>query len=308
MRQVIGGNGSDTTSSVVAWLASKRNIALANLYLIGDLDDPQAIWLTDWDAPLTWPIWGTFRPAVIARETIESKVGLEVAALKVTWSPRPSAPTASIATASPYQLAQLGFFDNKLFRCWIAYMPTPGDANTYGAAIAFGGRIGNTEVSSGKIVFTVNSFLDVVNESVPTNVVELTNTAAGYRAATPPPGDSSVPQFNVITGSTPGTVIGDATSPTAHKIYSPDNSLAGAFLIFNGGSGATLARQLARISGNYNLAVGLVHYNKFTLFDPLPWAPTPGVDTFYVSAAYPINQQDGSYEGFPGVPAPQNGL
>jgi hypothetical protein len=308
MRKVISGSGADTTSTVAAYLAAGNEFTLANLYLIGDLDDPQAVWLTDWEAPLSWPVWGTFQPSVISRGTIESKIGLAVADLQVEWTPKLIAPTSSIATANPYQLAQLGFFDNKLFRCWITFMPTAGDANTYGASSMFGGRIGKSEVKRGKITFTVNSFLDVVNEMVPTNVIELTNTSAGYRGATPPPGDSSVPQFNVMAGSTQNMILGDETTPTAHHLYTPDGSLQGAFLIFNGGSGATLARQLARIADNFNYAAIPNHLNQFILYDPLPWAPTPGVDTFYVSAPYPINQQDGSYEGFPYVPAPQAGL
>src|ERR1035437_7066858 len=257
--------------------------------MIGHYDDPQAVRLTDWPSPLAYPIWGTFLPAVVSRGTIDSKIGLAVAALEVTWTPSIASPTASIATGTPYQLAQLGFFDNKVFRHWITFVPTPGDANTFGAAAMFGGRVGKSSTARDKIVLTINSFLDVVNEMVPTNVIEMTNTSAGYAGATPLPGDSVVAQFNVIAGSTPERILADCTSPNAHRIYRPDNSLAGCFLIFNGGSGATLARQLARISGNYNQVIGLVHYNLFTVYDPLPWAPTPGVDTFFVSAASPIN-------------------
>ena len=40
------------------------------------------------------------------------------------------------------------------------------------------------------------------------------------------------------------------------------------------------------------------------IFSPLPWPPTPGVDTFYVSTTAPINVGDESYYGFPYVPNP----
>jgi|SRR5579859_3918249 len=288
MRQVLSGSGVDTTATVAAYLAAGNKFKLADIYLIGDYDDPQAVRLTNWEAPLDYPIWGKFLPAVVTRGDIESKIGLEVSDLEINWTPVLSIPTQSIATANPYQLAQIGFFDNKLVRCWTVFMPTPGDANTYGACAMFGGRIGQTEVKRGNIKFTVNSFLDVVNEMVPTQVIELNNATAGYAGATPPPGVASVPQFDVIAGSTPSVIIGDETGPNAHHIYG-ENAMRGWFLVFNGGGSSTLSRQLARIVSNIKVTFGSFHYNQITLYEPLPWAPTPGDDTFYVSASSPVN-------------------
>lgn len=290
MRQTLSGAGIDTTSLVAAYLLAGNKFHLANLYLIGDFDDPAAVWLTDWESPLSWPIWGTFQPAVVTRNTIDSKIGLEVTDLEFTWTPANSAPTPSIAAANPYQLAQIGYYDNKLFRCWIVFMPTPGDANTYGAAAFFGGRVSETKTARGKITFTINSFLDVVNEYVPTNVIELTSTAAGYAGATPPAGLSAVPQFSVIADATSTVAVtGAETSPNPGQVFA-QNHLAGGFLVFNGGPGTTLARVLSRIAANNVQISGSDRWNNFVLYDPLPWVPTPGVDTFYVSASSPINQ------------------
>lgn len=307
MRTVINGSGIDVTETVKAYLAAGYQFTLANLYMIGDYDDPQALRITSWQSALSWPIQGTFLPAVVKRGPVKSAIGLSVADLEITWTPPVSPFSPSIASASPYQLAQLGFFDNKFARCWVTIMPTPGDADTYGAYILFGGRVGKCVTDRGKIIFTVNSFLDVVDEMVPTNVIEMTNTLAAYKGATPPPGVASIPQFNVIVGSTTSKIIADETSPTAHHIYA-DQSLAGAFLVFNGGLGSTLARVLGRISTNGSVVISGTTYNTFFLYDPLPWVPTPGVDSFYVSAPFPINSQDGSYQGFKYVPAPQNGV
>jgi hypothetical protein len=44
------------------------------------------------------------------------------------------------------------------------------------------------------------------------------------------------------------------------------------------------------------------------LFSPLPWAPTPNADTFYVSRAFPLNKDDGQYVGFPYVPSPESAI
>src|SRR6266851_8229875 len=135
MRQVLSGAGVDTTATVAAYLAGNNQFRLANIYLIGDYDDPRAIRLTDWDTPLDYPIWGTFLPSMVARNTIENGIGLEVSDLKFTWTPKLQPIGQAIVTANPYQLVQIGFFDNKLFRTWTTFMPTPGDANTYGASI-----------------------------------------------------------------------------------------------------------------------------------------------------------------------------
>lgn len=302
MRTVTGGNGSDTTSSVTAWLQSGGHLTLANLYLIGEPEDPLALWLTDWESPLVWSAWGTFQPAVIKRGTVSSKIGLDVESLDVTWSPKPAAFTQSISTANPYQLAQIGYYDNWKVRVWTVYMPTPGDANTYGASELFGGRIADSTIERGDLKFKVNSFLDVVNENVPTNVIELLNTAAAYAGATPPAGFSHVPQFNVIAGDSTTQVIGDQTYPVAHSILETNNVQHG-YLVFN--SGGTLDGVWSAIQQNVEVTIGGTNYNQFILYAPLPWPPTPGVDTFYVSAASPINQADGDYVGFPYVPAPE---
>lgn len=314
MRSVLGGDGSDTTSAVAAWLSAGNEFAMANVYLIGEPEDPMALWLTDWESPLCWPIWtkekvapGTpnaFDPAVIKRSTVSSKIGLDVQTLTITWTPKAGTPSQSIATATPHQLAQLGFYDNWPVRVWTCYMPTPGDANTYGCSELFGGRIATPTVARNAITFKVNSWLDVVNHTVPTNVIELLNTAASYAGATPPAGFSQIPVFNVITGGSPTMVIGDCVSPSAHHIFST-NAFQRGFLVFKDGPGATLARMWSAIKANNSVNVSGTNYNQFLLYAPLPWAPTPGVDTFYVSAAAPINQADGSYYGFPYVPNPE---
>lgn len=299
MRQVLSGQGIDTTTEAAAYLESGYEFALANLYLIGDYDDPAAVRLTDWEGPLAYPIWGTFAPGVVSRGTpgkdrgdegsgITSKIGLDVADLEFTWTPPVTDPTPSVATANPYQLAQIGYYDNMLFRCWMAIMPTPGDVNTIGAAAIFGGRIAKTQIQRGQIIFTVNSFLDVVDEMVPTNVIELTNTAAGYTGATAPPGHSKIPQLNVEAGSTAGVILGVETSPNANYIFA-NGAMKGWFLVFNGGAGTTLARQIGRIADNQSVPGGTGRYNQIILYQQLPWPPTAGVDTFYLSASAPIN-------------------
>ncbi len=301
MKQVINGQGQDSTAAVAAWLAANNQLWLRNLYLIGEPEDPRALWLTDHESPLLWSLWGTFRPAVIKRGTVNSSIGLDVDKLDLTWSPLPASSSSRIDRAGPYKLAQLGIYDNWPVRVWTCYMPTPGDADTFGCSELFGGYIASSSVERGTVQLTVNSFLNVVNQAVPTNVIELTNTRAAYRAATPPPGFSQVPQFKVLEGSSTRTVIGDCTSPLAHQLFDT-NVFQHGYLVFN--RGGTLDGVWSAILENYDAMVAGSHYNGFVLYSPLPWAPDPETDTFYVSAAFPINKEDGEYAGFPFVPSP----
>lgn len=308
MKKCTAGDGSDSTAAVAAWLQANNKITLANLYLIGEVEDPMAFFLTDWETPLSWPVWGTFQPAVITRGTVTSKIGLEVSALDLTWSPAVGVFTQSVATASPYQLARIGYYDNWKVRVWTVYMPTPGDANTLGCSELFGGRWASVSVQRGKLSIKVNSFLDIVNEYVPLNVIELLNTVAGYTGATPPPGFVNIPQFDVVTGSSVNVVNGDQTSPNPHSILNTNNVSHG-YLVFNDGPNATLAGVWAAIAQNTQVVINGQNFNQFELYgNGLPWPPTPGADTFYVSGASPINQQDGDYAGFPYVPSAQSAI
>jgi hypothetical protein len=307
MRQVLSGTGQDTTALVSTWLQSGASIYLAHLYMIGEPDDPDCLMLTDWQSPLYWGLYGEFTPANIERDVIKSSIGFEVSKIQLSW--RPSMPTAtvSMATANAYQKAHIGVYDNWPVRIWICYMPTPGDAQTYGACERFGGRVGNVDVVRGEIVFEVTSFLDVVNKKVPAQVVELTNPAIATIAATPPEDLTVIPQFNVITGSTTGALIVDCTTPSAHKIFT-DGILRNGYVVFNRGTGMTLGGRWSAILYNKKVTIASVDYNEITLCEALPWAPTPGVDTCYISGAAPINLVDGSYQGFPYVPSAEQAL
>src|SRR4051812_47704293 len=89
MKNCVGGDGSDTTTAVLAWLNQNNHIQLCSLYLIGEPEHPRSIWITDYESPLLWSILGKpFQPAVIKRSSVKSKIGLEVEDMTITWSPR----------------------------------------------------------------------------------------------------------------------------------------------------------------------------------------------------------------------------
>lgn len=316
MRQAFDGNGDESTSAVRAYLRAGKQLQLANLYLIGEWEDPNAKFLTDYEAPLAWPIWGTFLPSTIKRGSVTSQIGLDSQTLEITWSPPVTAPVANptIATASPYQLAQIGYYDNMRVRIWTCYMPSPGDANTLGASELWGGRIGKTTVQQGAIIFEADNWLKILDQQVPNNVIEVSNTMASYTGATPPKGYSQIPQFNVASGNSTTQVIGVQTSPNANGILDT-NSVKDGFLAFNYIApnplatppvlGSTLGGIWRAIQQNTKVTVAGIDYNQFVLYDPLPFTPTPGQDTFYVSRSAPIDRTDGDYSGFPFVPSPE---
>lgn len=318
MRQFIDGNGNDATAAALAYREANNQYRTADLVLIGELEDPYAVRLTNWPSPLLWGPWssatgstpGPFLNAVISRGKITSQIGLQVDTMEFTWSPPLTAYGSSLAGANQYQKAQSGFYDQKKFRMWRTLMPAAGDANTYGACEMFGGRIQDTEVSRGKITFHVNSFLDVVNQPVPPNVIEWTNTNANYIGNLPVVSDSetTLPQFTVVSPSSAINILAQCTSPTLNKIYA-DNKFQFGFIAFNRGS--TLDGYWSPVAISTRLKVSGVTYNQFILYAPFPWAPTPG-DTFYASIKAPVNASESTpgflYDGFRWVPQPEGAV
>jgi hypothetical protein len=313
MRKVTGGNGQDTTAATQAYLQGAENPLIRHLYLIGEPENPQSIWMTDHEAPVSYKPWGIFYAAVVKRGTIACKAGLEVQNTSITWTPGAlqggtAAFTQNTGTASPLQLARLHVYDNWPVRIWKVFMPTPGDANTLGACEWFGGRVGSCTVGRSGITFNVDSFLNVVTQKLPANVIESTSTLAGYTGASLVAGETGQPTFVTFAGTTTDTLIADCLSPTANKIY-PGNIFVGGYAVFLAGAGATLAGIWSAIgqNGSYLDGNGNSH-SSFALYTALPWAPTPGVDQFYVSPSAPINQADGDFFGFPFVPSPQTAV
>ena len=103
MRRVIGGNGSDTTVATQEYLNSTDKPLMRDLIIIGPPENPNALYLTNHEAPVLYRPYGLFHPAVVKRPGVETKAGLDAQALAISWSPGASAQasqTASNATAS----------------------------------------------------------------------------------------------------------------------------------------------------------------------------------------------------------------
>lgn len=264
-----------------------------------------SLWLTEWCAPLCWPVWSSlktatpvtgavyanaFDPAVITRGKVKSAFGLSVDPLEVTWNPRLQNFGTTVATASPLQLAQTGYYDNKSVRVWTAYLPTPqsgsyvypGDCNTFGCSQLFGGRIADTKIGRNSIKWTVNSFLDVVNQNVPLNCIEMTNPVAAFSGATPPSGFSTVPTGTIaaLSGAAGLNFATSIVFTAPGSMIFGDNVLNGGFVVMNPGSAN--AGYFSSIYTNGHIVISSVTYNYIVLYQPFPFAPQIG-DTFYIS-------------------------
>lgn len=327
MKTVLGGTGSNTTSTVSSFFATTGKILKKRLFLIGETWDPYAIWLTDSAKSLTWSLFGTFNSAVIDCGDIPTELGLAVQTVTFKWTPKRTAFNQNVATANPLQLAANGYYDNWRFRAWTVYLPltNDGDANTYGASELFAGIIGDTTVDRVSISWNVSSLLKLLDQNVPLNVIETANTQAAYSGAIQPQGETQgVPFFTTFTGSTTNVIYGDVEAPyTAGHIFNTTaNGGAGVFaygfLVFIDGPGSTLGGFWSPVESNANFADGHgVHHNQFNLYKQMPWAPTPWTgssgDQFYVSAKPPVTQTDATaygvpYYGFPYVPDPSSTL
>jgi len=294
MRTCYAGDGSNSTAAVQAYLNSTSQPLIYDLYIIGQPEDPYSIWMTNYESPLNYNLYPeqTFMPAVVSRGSVASKIGLEVATLDITWAPGNQTFTNNVATTSPLQLAQTGYYDNWNVYVFRVYMPTKGDCNTLGACPLFGGRIADTTVDRIKIKWSVNSFLDVLSQQVPINVIEATNGYAGFVGATPPAGFSVVPQFATFTGSTDTVLLGDVQSPYGvHHIFG-NHVFKRGWVIFLPVPGATLAGFYSAIADNIEFTDGIGgHHNQITVYGGFPWPPTPwsgtSGDQFILSAALP---------------------
>lgn len=302
MRQCLDGNGVDSTSAVQAYLLNNPSPRLRHLYLIGQPEDPYALWLTDSDTDLVYSFWGTFIHAVVRRGSVTTKIGLDSTSMDLFYSPAlPRTFGKTTATASPMQLAQLGFYDNWPVRVWTAYLVSPGDCNSLGASELFGGIIGSTKVDRSGISWTVNSFLYVTDTQIPPNVIEGTNTQASFLGAIPPAGLTVVPTFQVApVGESTTSFSASCLGPTPGQIFD-NNAFQGGFLVFTSG---TLNGFWSAVAANSSGG----GYNILQVLTPFPWPPSAG-DRFFVSAKSPIDlSDDADAKPFPYVPDPTQAL
>jgi hypothetical protein len=323
MRTFINGAGTDSTSLVRDYLASHRQLLLCDLYVIrtapcyaGQYLD-QTFLLTDFEAPLKWDHKGTFQKAVISRGEVESKIGLEADSLDITWSPLDSQVLASGGSPLTTLLTVLqgfnaGIFDNGTVEVWRCVLPNPGDligspavaakfgdANTFGACMMFGGRIGDIKPDRQSVTMTVISRMETLNIQVPTNLIEPTNILAQYltgQLASAGPASAAV-----VAGSTVNKIYADGTGSPI--ITAPAGTYDSGYLRFSSGK---LAGHFVGVRAQ-TIESG---HHAFYLYGKLPFPPSVG-DTLIPYIPIPRDFASASasangYAGFPFVPNPTN--
>jgi hypothetical protein len=287
MRNFIGGTGSNTTSAVTAYLAANRALLCADLLQLQTQIQGQPwsqnVLLTAFDRPLTWSQVGTFLPGRFVRGQIDSQIGLDTVSMDLEWYLRDAdifyTPSGQSAITQ-IQAFERGLWDNGLVNLYRAIMPTLGDCNTLGAAQMFGGRISEiSELSRTVVKLKVNSLLELLDQNVPTNLIEATNVQCQYGIGQPPAGLSVAPTFSVASGTTPGMLVGVCTNPTANQVFGADTFDFGYIQFVSGASLGLIMRSVwfSEPGSGYN--------NVFYLYDPLPWLPAAG-DTFQAFVPY----------------------
>ena len=287
MRSFINGSGTDVTSAVISYLAAHRQLLCADLIQLQTAVQGEAwsqnILMTLFDRPLTWSHVGTFVPGRFSRGEIESSVGLDTESMDLDWHLRDSDvfynPPADVAITQ-LQAFERGLWDNGLVNVFRTVMPTVGDANTYGAMQVFGGRIGEvSKLTRTGVTLKVNSLLELLDQYIPTNLIEATNIQCQYGIGQPPAGLSVLPVFTVAAGSTPGLLLGNCVSPNSGQLFAADTFDFG-YIQFNSGT------SLGKIFRSVWFSEPQSGLNAFYFYDPLPWLPAVGEHfTAYVPAA-----------------------
>jgi hypothetical protein len=305
MRAFTAGDGSNSTAAVLTYLAAHRQLHITDLFVISTAPNyasfylGQTFYVTSYPSSLTWNFRGTFKTGVIERNEVESKIGLEADKLEVTWAPQ----NTDILDASLTVLAGFhsGVFDNGTLELWRCVMPTIGDCNTLGACLLFSGRIGNIEPDRLKVKMTVMSRLEVLNQMVPTNLIEPTNIIAQYTTGQVLKNGPSA--FSLVAGTTAQVLVADPVA--APGGYTPQNDTWDFGYVMMTGAGKTGGSFRGIQQQTYN---GTHHL--FYLYEALPITPLVG-DTFNAFILVPRDQggavtQGSIYQGFPFVPQPIN--
>jgi hypothetical protein len=325
MRTITGGDGSDQTAAVQAWLLGNNSqLEIAELYqintpylLVGGnvFQKPTPFFVTGYGGPLKYNkifepdgvTIPTFLPSVISRDQLNFSVGLDDVECKVTWAPKASnlygIPSGSAQPATSIQQAFVeGKFNNGSVRIWKVYMPTPGDANTFGVMELWMGRIAQVDVSALGIEISCKGFTDLLEDQIPRYIIQpgnrtnqqgMINSVAAFGSQVIGPAVAG--EGITIAGSTRTAIR--FNGPTM-ELYAP-HSLAGMYVQLD-------TYLPARIYDNTNDGT----HNTIYIQGKFPTAPGTGLNLL-VQSSIPADvqtQPDGSQQlpGFPFVPRPED--
>lgn len=128
----------------------------------------------------------TFSPAVIRRDRVRLKLGLEVDTLSMTWDYDLTAITSGLALGA---LINVGAFDGATVKLERLFMQTSGDVSL-GAVHWFEGRVADAEAAGGEAVLKIKSDLEILDIKMPRNLFQagcintIYDTACGLNKAT----------------------------------------------------------------------------------------------------------------------------
>jgi hypothetical protein len=228
---------------------------------------------------------------------VESKIGLDASTLDLEWYLRPVDVMSPNSQLAILQAFERGVWDNGMVRLWRAVMPqnNPGDCNTFGACELFAGRIAEQTMTRTGVQIKVNCPLELLDQQLPSNLIEPGNPQAQYGTGQPPAGLSTAPTFTIGAGSTAAVLLADCTLPSG-RLFAADVFDFG-YVQFTSGTGMGLFATIRR-SDVYQ------GRNRFALYEPLPFTPALG-DALTAYVPFARNSSGSGYQGFPYVPSPE---
>lgn len=282
MRTFKDGSGADSTAKVRNYLANGGKLLMADLIQISTAVQG-APWSKQFryiasgcsDAPVLWAPQGMFLPGRVSRSEITSEIGLTAQTPQINWLLDGN--DIMLGAMTVLQSFRHGLWDNGIVSIWGLAMPTPGDGASFGACEIFTGRIADYSRTRTGVALNIHSPLELLDQDIPTNLIEASNPGAEYGIGQPPKGLSSVPTFSVQSGSTQAVVLGQCTGPTGGQLFAAETFDFG-YIVGTSGNNQGIYRAVRRSAQAFG-------YNQFYLYQPFPFAPQPG-DTFTAYVPY----------------------
>lgn len=339
MKQVYNGAGTNTTSNLLTWLQAHKVVWTGHLYAIGIGGFGTAFPTTTWKffmTDLVYPVAAafvpspfspgasigaqTFRPSRIKRGSITYNLGLESDTMDVEWHPQDKAivpgstlpagirtlpPYADAFNAQPttgtiYESFRAAFLAGQLeqaYMCvWRLFMQYPNDVNSFGMAVLFNGRISESTIDRQTVNFKVTNFLEYFATKIPTQLVQPQNRGISYGygqtlAVTLNTLQAGTNASTLLLNQPGGITAGQLNEGMAQIVINPTNS-----------TGAPQQTTFWRQIRTNTIQAGSPGTVTAYLYEPLPIAPTAGVDqaAFY----FPLNALDaGRQQTIANIPA-----
>lgn len=266
------------TTSTLNTLLGTREFYMVDLYQFSLISGTQLYYCSG-DADITWNghLWtagGTIGPYFDRKDNkakCHQKVGVEVDTL--VFDALPGAATIGAGNVPFLSAIRIGLFDGAEMTLNRAYMPfgAYGNLTNGGVVTMFAGRIAEIDASRNLATFTINSHLELLNQSMPHNI---------YQSGC----NNSLYDLNCTAVQGSFSSSGTCNSSASQSVVVGTGAFTGApndyydmgMLTFTSGQNAGLSKSIKQFTTS--AGVGTVQ-----MASPFPYTPANG-DTFTIAA------------------------